>query len=96
MDLQKINNLDQIHISRLAKRIFDHGFSIPAILFLEMMKYVSFLGSQTLVFLGPILTVFINSDPYYKMAELMEDRNNVELLMLEVEKLEAEKKANNG
>ena len=64
--------------------------------FLEMMKYVSFLGSQTLVFFGPILTLFINSDPYYKMAELMEDKNNVELLMLEIETLEAEKKANNG
>ena len=96
MKSQDINSLNHIHISKLAKRIFDRGFTVPAILFLDMMKYVSFLGSQTLVFFGPILTVFINSDPYYKMAELMEDRNNVELLMLEIEKLEAEKKANNG
>ena len=61
-----------------------------------MMKYVSFLCSQAMVFFGPILTVFIKSDPYYKMAELMQDRNNVELLLQEIEKLELSNKAQNG
>ena len=96
MDSNTLNTVDKKHINRLAKRIFDHGFSVPAILFLDMMKYVSFLGSQALVFFGPILTVFIKSDPYYKMAELMQDRNNVELLLLEIERLEDSKKVNNG
>ncbi|MBC8198174.1 MAG: hypothetical protein H8E60_09840 [Candidatus Marinimicrobia bacterium] len=94
--MQELELTEKDHIKNLARRIFDHGFSIPAILFLEMMKYVSFLGSQTMVFFGPFLTVFIKSDPYYKMAELMEDKNNVEFLMLEIEKLESEKKAQNG
>jgi hypothetical protein len=94
--MKQLSSIEKEHIKKLAKRIFDHGFSIPAILFLEMMKYASFLGSQAMVFFGPFLTVFINSDPYYKMAELMEDKDNIEFLMIEIEKLELEKKAQNG
>ena len=96
MEIQTLNSTDQKHIERLAKRIFDYGLSVPAILFLDMMKYVSFLGGQAMVFFGPVLTVFINSDPYYKMAELMQDKNNVEFLLLKIEELEAAKKAKNG
>ena len=96
MEFQELSKIEYAHIKRMAKRIFDHGLSVPAILFLDMMKYVSFLGSQAMVFFGPILTVFIKSDPYYKMAELMQDRNNLELLLQEIEKLELSNKAQNG
>ena len=96
MDTHSLNQTDKEQIERLAKRIFNSGLSVPAILFLDMMKYVSFLGSQALVFFGPVLTVFINSDPYYKMTELMQDRNNVEFLLLEIERLEISKKADHA
>tara|TARA_B100000579_G_C22418626_1_gene659738 strand:- start:104 stop:373 length:270 start_codon:yes stop_codon:yes gene_type:complete len=88
MGIEQISKTDLKHIQRMAKRIYDSGLSVPAILFLDMMKYVSFLGSQAMVFFGPVLTVFIQSDPYYKMAELMQDKNNIELLLQEIEKLE--------
>ena len=51
-----------------------------------MVKYLSFFGSQLLIFFGPILTVFIQSHLYYQVAELLEDKKNVELLLLEIEK----------
>ena len=70
----------------IAKRIHHHGLSIPAIFFLEMVKYLSFFGSQLLIFFGPILTVFIQSHLYYQVAELLEDKKNVDLLLLEIEK----------
>ena len=83
---------DKELISNLAKKIVRHGLAIPAIFFLEMVKYLSFFGSQLMVFFGPIITVFITSSLYYKYVELLEDRNNIEFLLLELEKLEAEKK----
>ena len=79
-------------ISNLAKKIVRHGLAVPAIFFLEMVKYLSFFGSQLMVFFGPIITVFITSSLYYKYVELLEDRNNIEFLLLELERLEAEKK----
>ena len=48
-------------ISNLAKEIVDRGMAVPAIFFLESTKYISFIGSQFLVFLGPIATCFINN-----------------------------------
>tara|TARA_Y100000758_G_C15996702_1_gene402548 strand:+ start:135 stop:425 length:291 start_codon:yes stop_codon:yes gene_type:complete len=83
---------DKELISNLAKKIVRHGLAVPAIFFLEMVKYLSFFGSQLMVFFGPVITVFITPNLYYKYAELLEDRNNVEFLLLELERLESEKK----
>ena len=83
---------DQQLISQLAKKIVRHGLAVPAIFFLEMVKYLSFFGSQLMVFFGPVITVFITSNLYYKYAELLEDKNNVEFLLLELERLDSEKK----
>ena len=82
---------DRELISNLAKKIVRHGLAVPAIFFLEMVKYLAFFGSQLLVFFGPIITVFIASHSYYKYAELLEDRKNVEFLLTEIEKMEEEK-----
>ena len=56
-----ISQSDKQLISNLAGKIVRHGMAIPAILFLEMVKYLSFFGGQLMVFFGPIITVFIPS-----------------------------------
>ena len=84
-----ITRTDKKLIVNLAKRIHNHGLSVPAIFFLEMVKYLSFFGSQLLIFFGPIITVFLPSHTYYKVAELLEDRKNIEFLLNEIEKLES-------
>ena len=79
---------DKQLISDLAEKVVNHGMAVPAIFFLDMMKYLSFFGGQLMVFFGPIITAFISSQSYYKFAELLEDRNNVEFLLVEIERLE--------
>ena len=85
-----INQSDKELISNLAQQIVRHGMAVPAIFFLDMMKYLSFFGGQLMVFFGPIITAFISSQYYYKFAELLEDRNNVEFLLVEIERLESD------
>ena len=80
-------------IKSFAKKINNRGMNVPAIFFLEMVRYASFIGSQMLVFFGPVITAFIQSEPYYRFAELLEDRNNIELLIREIENFE--KKSHN-
>ena len=87
-----ISQLDKQLISNLAGKIVRHGMAIPAIFFLEMVKYLSFFGGQLMVFFGPIITVFIPSHSYYKIAELLEDRKNVEFLLVQIEQLELMRK----
>jgi hypothetical protein len=83
---------DKQLISDLAEKVVNHGMAVPAIFFLDMMKYLSFFGGQLMVFFGPIITAFISSQFYYKFAELLEDRNNVEFLLLEIERMESDNK----
>ena len=87
-----ISQSDSQLISNLAEKIVRHGMAVPAVFFLEMVKYMSFIGSQLMVFFGPVITVFIQSGSYYKITHLLEERQNVEFLMLEIERIEADNK----
>ncbi len=87
-----ISQSDSQLITNLAKKIVRHGMTVPAIFFLEMVKYMSFIGSQLMVFFGPVITVFIQSESYYKITHLLEERQNVEFLMLEIERIESDNK----
>ena len=78
---------DQKIISNLAKEIVDRGMSVPAIFFLESTKYISFIGSQFLVFLGPIATCFINNKKYYNFTEILEKKSNIDFLLNEIERI---------
>ena len=82
----------KIKLSKFAQKIVDRGMAVPSIFFLEMGKYASFIGSQTMIFFGPILTAFIKSEKYYDFASLLEDRNNIEFLLIEIERLLSNKK----
>mgnify|MGYP001311248541 CR=1 FL=1 len=81
---------EQNILSKFAHRIVDKGMTVPAIFFLESTKYVSFIGSQMMIFFGPIMTSFINSEKYYNFSELLEDRANIEYLLNEIERIDLE------
>ena len=87
-----ISQTDKQLISKLAQKIVKHGMAVPAVFFLEMVKYMSFMGSQLMVFFGPVITVFIQSQLYYKITQLLEERQNVEFLMIEIERIESDNK----
>ena len=78
---------DQKIISNLAQEIVNRGMSVPAIFFLESTKYISFIGSQFLVFLGPIATCFINNQKYYDFIKILEKKSNIEFLLNEIERM---------
>ena len=81
-----MNDVHKI-ISDLANDIVKRGLSVPAVFFLESTKYVSFVGSQFLVFLGPIATCFINNQKYYNFTTLLEDKSNIDFLINEIERI---------
>ena len=78
-------------LKKFARKIVDRGMAVPSLFFLEMGKYVSFVGNQTMIFFWPILTAFIKSEKYYNFAEILEDRNNIEFLLREIEQLSSDK-----
>jgi hypothetical protein len=77
-------------VEKLADEVVARGLAAPAIFLLESAKPFSFLGSQALVFLSPIVKSFLNLRSYDVMTEMLEDRRNVEWLLQEIEKKDAE------
>jgi len=77
-------------LAKIADQIVKRKMTTPAILFFESVKPLSFVGSQALVFLQPIIQAFLNRREYDEIVLMMEDRENVEKLLLEIENQEAQ------
>lgn len=80
IDLKRRDEL----LEGMAKRVQQFGMLVPAIFFLEMNKPLSYIGSQAMHFLSPVVGVLFPTFEDY--AFFLEDRQNVELL---IQKLEA-------
>ena len=70
---------------RIARKIVERELTVPAIIFLESIKPVSFLGSQMLVFANPVVSLLVQSGDYYRFVRMIEDRENVEKLTVAIE-----------
>ncbi len=79
-------------LDKLAKKIAKWQMGVPAIMFLESIKPLSFIGSQVLVFLDPLVKSVFTSSDYDEYTKLMEDRGNVELLIRKIEDLTSKEK----
>lgn len=68
--------------------------AVPAILFLESVKPLSFLGSQTLYFFEPMVRALFTVPEYERFAALLERRESLEALLVKIEdRDEAERRA---
>tara|TARA_Y100001970_G_C13987038_1_gene726223 strand:- start:466 stop:738 length:273 start_codon:yes stop_codon:yes gene_type:complete len=76
---------DKNTLVHFAKKIVSKGMAVPAIFLLESTKYISFIAGQTLIFLGPILTIFVSDKKYYNFTQLLEKRENIEFLITQIE-----------
>ncbi len=75
-------------ITRIARKTVDLRLTPIAIVILETIKPLSFLGSQLMVFFQPIVTAIFPFYQYEEIAALFEDRKNIELLIQTIEQLE--------
>ena len=82
-----MKNTEKNTLTEFAEKIVNKKASVLAIFLLESTKYISFIAGQTLIFLGPILTLFVNDKKYYNFINLLEKRENVEFLISKIEDL---------
>ena len=87
-----MNNDKKKDIEVFASKILDKGLAVPAIFLFESTKYISFIAGQTLIFFGPVLTLFVNDKKYYKFVKLLEDKKNIETLITTIEEKHIESK----
>ena len=67
-----------------------HGLGLPALMFLDTVKPLSFAASQMTLFLSPALELFFNADKISTFVSLQEDRAKVDVLIREMEKMDNE------
>jgi hypothetical protein len=78
-------------MDRFATKVVEWRMTAPAILFLESAKPLSFLGNQALIFFQPIVQSIFNFRTYDEFIEILEDRQNIEYLLVKMEELESER-----
>src|SRR5437867_10334765 len=76
-------------IDRLAVKVVEWRMSVPAVLFLESVKPLNYIGSQVLVFFAPIANSLFTVKDYDELVALMEERGNIERLLKRIEEKEA-------
>ena len=59
--------------------------TVPAILTLESVKPLSFVGSQALYFFEPMVRAFFAVPDYERFAALVERRDTLEALLVKIE-----------
>ncbi len=59
--------------------------TVPAILLLESVKPLSFIGSQVLYFFEPMVRALFTIPEYERFAAMMERRENIEALLVRIE-----------
>ena len=81
-------------LHKLAAKVVEWKMTVPAILFLESVKPLNYIGAQAMVFFEPFVQTLFNLRDYDLFREMMERRENVENLLLKIEELDAEQLAN--
>ena len=76
---------DQALFDRLAKWICDRRLETPAVLFLETLRPLSFVGSQAMLFFQPFANALFATPDYERLARLLDDRANLEILIRTIE-----------
>ncbi|MGQ9705522.1 MAG: hypothetical protein ACUVWP_00775 [bacterium] len=80
-------------IEKIATEIVERDLTAPAVFLLESSKPLSFIGSQVLLFLEPIIQSIFEFKSYRDIRVLFEDRENVERLIQRIEALDIEFRA---
>lgn len=76
-------------LNKVAERVVRWKMTVPAIVFLESVKPLNYIGSQTLVFFEPIVQSIFDFKDYDSFRRAMERRENVERLMQKIEASDA-------
>lgn len=77
-------------INKIAQKVVDYRLAPVAIVFLESSKPLSFIGNQFLIFMQPFYRALFSYREYEEITAMLEDRNNIEALICEIERLEEE------
>lgn len=72
-------------LDQLTQNIDRWGLNVPALLFLQTTKPLSFIASQGLLLFQPLLSFFYDTPRIADYADLLADRANIDRLVARLE-----------
>lgn len=90
--MAEITSRQQELVDMIAEKVVKYRMTVPALLFLESVRPLNFIGSQALLMFQPFLGFLFNHQDLEIFSQFLEKRENLEVLMRAIEKKEAEKK----
>lgn len=88
-DKSPLNPEEDAVLEKLAKKTVHRGMAVPAILFLESVKPLNFIGSQVMIFFEPVVQSLFNFRDYDTVRGALEKRQTIEILLLKIEEQDA-------
>ena len=85
MSDEEITEDDRALLAKLGHWLAQRRLETPAILFLESVRPLSFVGAQGMYFLEPFARAVFDVRDYERLARLLERRSNLELLVRAIE-----------
>ena len=85
----------QAMVDRLCRQIVARGLTTPALVFLESVRPLNYVSSQTLQFFSPILSAVADRRACDELAAFLEHRGSVEFLCQSIERFESEARTKN-
>lgn len=76
-------------VERVAAFIARMGLTVPAIVSLESMRPLSFVGSQFMLVLSPAIGAFLRADAWDGLSRLLERRDGLDALLAAIERADA-------
>lgn len=89
--MRELDDEERKLLEKLADTVVKWHMTVPAIFFLEMHKPVSYIGSQFMIVMSPIMHMLFPAEQYDRVQKLMEDRQNIETLLCLIEEKERRK-----
>src|SRR5258708_788041 len=74
-------------IDRLCRQVHARGLATPALIFLESVRPLNYVSSQTLHFFAPVLSAVTDARACQEFAEFLEHRGSVDYLCRRIEEL---------
>ena len=77
-------------LTKIAQKVVSWKMSVPAILFLESVKPLNYVGSQMMAFFEPFVQAVFSWKDYDEIRMMMEERGTVEKLLQRIEAVDSE------
>jgi len=80
------------HLHRIADKVVERGLTYPALLLLEGVQPLSYVGSQVVAFFKPVVSVLFPPQLCDEVIALLERRGTAKFLAGAIERREAERR----